>query len=334
MISSITTEVVNSIINDLKDISTKYTKIGRATRTNKWGALEEEILQGFENELIRIEQEEAEDSEEGIFEVIKKAKELLTDCKKRLRGVNISDMDSRKDTSNEHGRGGKIEFKLKDACSYFSKEFTGEGTCNVMDFVTKVQFYHKQLVKDSEEVFAEFLYSSVLMGSAKRIFKGVAPSTVDTITTALIDRFKKKETLAGIQQKITSCYQGNWKVDKYAAKLEELGIILSELNLAKHGVSAKSFILKSTEDTLLSSFKQGLNKEIQMVVIASNTDSLATAIDIALTAEAANRDMGIDYANLTHNKKERGQRNNIDYPTTRPGEGQSGYTSQRQGQRN
>lgn len=328
-------EVVNNIIKDLGDISTKYTKIGRSARSGKWGNLEEEVLQGLEDELNRIEKGEAEDSEEGLFELINKAKELLADCRKRLRGINTGDMESRKETSSEHGRGGKMEFKLKDACSYFSKEFNGEGTYNVMDFVTKVQFYHKQLQKESEEVFSEFLYSSVLMGAAKRIFKGVTPSTVDSITTALIDRFKKKETLAGIQQKITSCYQGNWKVDKFAARLEELGIILSELNLAKHGVAARSFILKSTEDTLLSAFKQGLNKEIQMVVIASNTDSLATAIDIALTAEASNRDMGVDFANLTHNKKERAQGSNTDYRTKRPGEeSQSHYPYQRQGQRN
>lgn len=95
----------------------------------------------------------------------------------------------------------------------------------------------------------------------------------------------------------------------YVSELEQLGTKLIRIQVGELGLESKQFVVKLTNQTLLSAFKQGLEGEPRMVVLAANPKSFAAAIEIAMDAECSMQgahDTG--FINANDNRKKGGKK--------------------------
>lgn len=345
-------EELGNINIDLNEIISNFKKVGKATRTVKWFTLQQDTLLQLEN---RINMVSAMEDESGVLKVaLENCNRLLMKAKLLLIAVKIEQSKPDREKVELRGQGmNQIpeepadlkRFNLKVAAAII-KEFWGDGT-RTFDYVESIQYYADQVCSSEHEKVVDYIYRVSLKGHAKESFFSFStkPTSVQQISDHLLSRFKPKETLAGIQRQIASCTQGGRSVSGYVSELEQLGSKLIRIQVAELGLEAKEIVIKMTNQSLLSSFKQGLMGEARMVVLAANTKSFATAIEIAMNAEANaqdNQDSG--FVNTSDHKRKtgkkfygNGQLNNNDYhsqPNNNNVRGQQYQNSSGQGREN
>lgn len=123
-------------------------------------------------------------------------------------------------------------------------------------------------------------------GGGERLLRLKRPSTVKDISTVLINRFKVRDTPAGLTQKLCGSFQGNWSVSKFASVIESITADLIE-QLANSAESAREVVQSLADDLACEAFKAGLSPDIQNIVLEAQVTSFSDALNKASAAEAS-----------------------------------------------
>lgn len=88
------------------------------------------------------------------------------------------------------------------------------------------------------------------------------------------------------------------------SELEQLGNKLIRIQVGELGIDSKEFVVKTTNQSLLSACKHGLQGDTKVVLLAANPKSIAAAIEIALDAESSMKDnYDTGYVNANNKKR-------------------------------
>lgn len=177
----------------------------------------------------------------------------------------------------------KMDFDFKIA-SQIIPEFSGESD-KVIDFIDTVEYYHDSLKDDdNKNALLKLILKTKLKGKAKNSIISTPNSFIE-LKTILIDRFKKRTTLASIQYALGNCKQLEKTVSNFASEIESLINELNLLCITPQNVNARETVLQLNDQQGLNAFKSGLKKDIQTVVLASRVDTFTKAVEIALDTE-------------------------------------------------
>lgn len=268
-------ELVNTWIASLEELQTKYKKIGTATRTTSWIEAERETISSICRGLETIEASSSEAVDEALFSKINKGRELARSCLGIIDKIAIS---------TEKKQVPKMaNFDLITA-SKLVKEYNGRSSAR--DYVDTIEVYNETLSEAGSLNLAKYVYKSCLKEDAKKAFLKV-PLSVADISSVLLKRFQVRETVAGLNQKLSYARQGNRTVNKFATVIEGITADLIDLHLSKRGETAREVVQAIADESACDSFKAGLRPDVQAIVIASGASTFTDAVDKALQAEAS-----------------------------------------------
>lgn len=261
------------------------------------------IFKGSDNENITCNYKQF-----SQYEEVKKNFALLAQEEKAARRepskvliVEKPDLEDQVLNATDAG----MEFNLKDAKSVIG-EFNGYKN-EVVDYVEAINYYNDSLKDTDKNKLIEFICKISLKGKAKDAVT-TKPATVEEIGKVLLARFKEKETITGLQKKLSEAMQGQRSVSNYVAHLEQVGSKLRVVLLAEMGQDASDYIKKATNQVMLSALKSGLNGDARMAVLAANPSRFDDAIGIALSAEASGKERG-ETAGVFHTRHSGGNSN-------------------------
>lgn len=106
----------------------------------------------------------------------------------------------------------------------------------------------------------------------------------------LLNRFKEKETITGLQKKMSEAIQGNQSVSNFVAYLEQMSSKQRLIQLAEMGQGAGDYVKLAANQVMLSALKSGLNGDARIAVLAANPSQFDKAVEIALSAEVSGKE--------------------------------------------
>lgn len=269
-------EELNAVTEKLKELSTKLKKVGRDTRSVEWTAAKKSYIADLELKLDDIiNYSTAEVVEERFVKTYDEASKLVQNCKIIL--------DTIKTSKSKTMATGKQNFDLNLALKML-KEYNGHSSVN--DYIDSINLYNDLLTDEGSILLVDFVYRHCLKEEAKRAFVA-KPATVDDLVSTLRNRFKVRDTIAGINFKMANTFQGNRSVHKYAMQIEQLMGDLIELHIATRGEEAREIVNAISQDAACAAFKAGLRPELQTAVIAADKISFSDILTKALETEAA-----------------------------------------------
>lgn len=273
-------ERLEDICAALEELLTKYRKVGSAHRTLQWIDAARGTISSLCIKLADIRTQQIKPVSEEFDVRADKAASLINECLITIGSIAVS------------GKNSKIVIKMGSAfdlvtASRLIKEYDGKSSAR--DYVDSIEVYNDSLAPEGSVALANFIYKSRLKEDAKKAFLS-KPATVEDISSVLLKRFRIRETVAGLNQKLSSVGQGNGSVSKFASVVEGIMADLIELQISKRGESAREVVQSISDESACDAFKVGLRPELQGVVLASEASTFSDALDKALQAEASIKD--------------------------------------------
>lgn len=303
-------ETSDLVCEQLRVLLKQIRKVGTAPRTENWVQSARAAVEQCEQKLIQITA--SEDKTEEVENGIAQAEKIITDCREALSKINISNSDGAAEGKMDKGDKSPMAtpFDIVTAAKII-KEYNGKTSAR--DYIDTVEVYSETLSPDGRTKLTDFIYKFCLKEEAKKAFLK-KPESVSEISKVLLNRFKIRETVAGLNQKLSRTQQGNRPVSKFASVIEGITGDIIELQLARRGEAAREIIQAMADESACEAFKSGLNPELQNVVLASGATTFSEVLDKALGAEAAMRDnpqvnyfrQGPRYENYGNNYRGRG----------------------------
>jgi Zinc knuckle/Retrotransposon gag protein len=161
----------------------------------------------------------------------------------------------------------------------------------VRDFLAAVQGYHDELAdgEGGKIKLIKYVLKSKVMGAAKtRIGEGTLAGSFEELKTILTRNCGGIETLQSLEKKLKSCSQGTRTIEEFASSLEQLADKMAGMEIAGHtdqSAAAQRAVNEVYKRQALMAFTQGVSTKVRQTVIASQADTLQTAVNVAITAQ-------------------------------------------------
>lgn len=218
------------------------------------------------------------------------------------------------------------KFELATAIKLINT-FEGENS-DVLDFTRSVNYYANSFGPEDDKItecerkkLIDFLLNIKIKGHARQIFLRT-PTSIKQLCDQLLKRFKPRETMADLTDKLHSVSQEQRTVDNFAKEIELLSYKLLQLQMIGKSDDAEGTVREMNEFTVVEAFKRGLRRELKDAVVAARVTTLGDAIDIAQAAESAHRDepnniMAMEarnnFGNITDNRRKKNRYSNNQY---------------------
>jgi Zinc knuckle len=161
----------------------------------------------------------------------------------------------------------------------------------VRDFLSAVQGYHDELV-DGERgkvKLINYVLKSKVTGAAKtRVGEGTTADSFEELKTILTRNCSGIETLQSLEKRLKNSSQGSKTIEEFASSLEQLADKMAGMEIAGHAdqsASAQRAVNEVYKRQALMAFTQGVSAKVRQTVIASQADTLQTAVNVAITAQ-------------------------------------------------
>lgn len=185
------------------------------------------------------------------------------------------------------------KFELSTAIKLI-KTFEGDNS-DVLDFTRSVNYYANSFGPEDDKVteserkkFIDFLLNIKIKGHARQLFLRT-PTSIKQVCDQLLLRFKPRETMADLTDKLHNVSQEQRTVDNFAKEIELISYKLLQLHMIGKSDAAEETVREMNEFVVIEAFKRGLRKELKDAVVAARVTTLGDAIDIAQAAESAHK---------------------------------------------
>lgn len=206
------------------------------------------------------------------------------------------------------------KFELSTAIKLINS-FEGDNS-DVLDFTRSVNYYASSFGPEDDKIsdgerkkFIDFLLNIKIKGHARQLFLRT-PTSIKEVCDRLLQRFKPRETMTDLTDKLHNLCQEQRTVDNFAKEIELISYKLLQLHMIGKSDAAEGTVREMNEFAVVEAFKRGLRKELKDAVVAARATTLGDAIDIAQAAESAHKSESDNVlANFGINSENRRKRN-------------------------
>lgn len=164
-------------------------------------------------------------------------------------------------------------------------EFKGEAK-ELQNFLKIIKLYNDTLATAEKAKLLDFVFCVKLKDTVRnKLATKDTPSTYANLEKILKEACQPKNTTENILAKMTSMKQRNLTVEQFSEKITDLACELNRLTITEFGEENKTIIEKMHDKTALNSFRNGLNENLKIPIMAARLKTFGEAVNLASQIE-------------------------------------------------
>lgn len=157
-------------------------------------------------------------------------------------------------------------------------------------FLITAELINKTLSNEAKVDFIQYVYYAKLTSNVRTALgTSRKPGNFETLKTLLQNRYRSRETITELQNKLQKLSQGKMSVNSFTEKIMNIIDSLNQLGIKELGNEAsepeKNVIIRLNNKLALDTFKIGLNECFKSTIYAARPNNIQEANELALELE-------------------------------------------------